>query len=120
MIIVSPYHGGWTYYHTILFTKIRVSWPVQHFLSSLRYIIIDEAHVYTGTFGAHVANVIRRLVRLCSLYDNPGPQFICCSATIYNPTEHFASLVPLNCLGGEDKLAVITQDTSPRGRKVGR
>ena len=91
----------------------------QHFLSSLRYVIIDESHVYTGTFGSHVANVIRRLIRLCSLYDNPGPQFVCCSATIYNPAEHFGSLVPLGCLGGNDKLAVITQDTSPRGRKVG-
>lgn len=96
-----------------------VSW--QRFLSSLRFVVVDEAHMYTGTFGAHVANVIRRLVRLCFLYgNNPGPQFICCSATIFNPAEHFASLVPLNCLGGTNRLTVITEDASPRGRKVGR
>ena len=50
----------------------------------LRYVVIDEAHTYRGIFGSHVANVIRRLLRLCEHY-GARPQFIFCSATIGNP-----------------------------------
>ena len=46
----------------------------------LKYVVIDEAHVYRGVFGSHVANVLRRLRRLCAFYGS-SPQFICCSAT---------------------------------------
>jgi len=52
----------------------------------LRYVVIDELHHYRGVFGSHVANVLRRLSRLCEFY-NSSPQFICCSATIANPVE---------------------------------
>lgn len=51
---------------------------------NLKYIIIDEIHVYRGVFGSNLGNVIRRLMRLCAFYGS-HPQFICCSATIANP-----------------------------------
>jgi len=52
----------------------------------LRIIVIDELHTYRGVFGSHVANVIRRLLRLCAHYGS-RPVIVCCSATIANPTE---------------------------------
>lgn len=53
---------------------------------NLRYVVIDEIHAYRGVFGSNLANVIRRLERLCRFYGS-HPQFICCSATIANPGE---------------------------------
>ncbi|MBN2411875.1 DEAD/DEAH box helicase [candidate division KSB1 bacterium] len=53
---------------------------------NLQYIVIDEIHHYRGVFGSHLANVIRRLKRICRFY-NSNPVFICCSATIANPVE---------------------------------
>ncbi len=52
----------------------------------LRVIVIDELHTYRGVFGSHVANVIRRLLRLCAHYGS-SPVIVCCSATIGNPAE---------------------------------
>jgi DEAD/DEAH box helicase domain-containing protein len=52
----------------------------------LRVIVIDELHTYRGVFGSHVANVIRRLLRLCAHYGSK-PVIVCCSATIGNPLE---------------------------------
>ncbi|MCA9938300.1 MAG: DEAD/DEAH box helicase [Anaerolineales bacterium] len=63
-------------------------------LSNLQFIVIDEIHAYRGVFGSHVANVLRRLRRLCQFYGSQ-PQFICCSATIANPREHARRLVEL-------------------------
>jgi DEAD/DEAH box helicase domain-containing protein len=77
--------------------------------SELKYIVIDEAHVYRGVFGSHVANVIRRLRRICQSYGSK-PQFICCSATIANPGEHAEALV------GET-FEVVDNDGSPHGKK---
>ena len=57
------------------------------FFECLRYVVIDEVHSYRGVFGSHVANVIRRLKRVCAFY-GVSPQFILCSATIGNPREH--------------------------------
>ena len=51
---------------------------------NLRYIVIDELHAYRGVFGSHLANVLRRLQRVCRHYGS-DPQFICSSATIANP-----------------------------------
>ena len=51
---------------------------------NLRYIVIDEIHTYRGVFGSNLANVLRRLMRLCEFYGS-HPQFILCSATIANP-----------------------------------
>lgn len=55
-------------------------------IENLKYIVIDEMHIYTGVFGSHFSNVIRRLKRICNFY-GASPQFICCSATIANPVE---------------------------------
>ncbi|MBN2462234.1 MAG: DEAD/DEAH box helicase [Dehalococcoidia bacterium] len=78
-------------------------------LHSLKYVVIDEAHVYRGIFGSHVANVLRRLRRLCASYGS-NPQFICCSATIANPKEHAEKLVG-------QPFEVISDDGSPHGGK---
>jgi DEAD/DEAH box helicase domain-containing protein len=53
---------------------------------NLRYIVIDELHYYRGVYGSHLANILRRLKRVCEFYGS-SPQFICCSATIANPRE---------------------------------
>ncbi|MCH8327322.1 MAG: DEAD/DEAH box helicase, partial [Candidatus Marinimicrobia bacterium] len=55
-------------------------------MTALRYVVLDEAHVYRGVFGSHVANVLRRLRRLCAHYGS-DPTFILCSATIANAGE---------------------------------
>ncbi len=52
----------------------------------LRIIVIDELHTYRGLFGSHVANVLRRLLRVCAHYGS-HPVIVCCSATIGNPGE---------------------------------
>jgi len=76
---------------------------------NLKYVVIDEAHVYRGVFGSHVANIMRRLRRVCAFYGS-NPQFICCSATIANTKEHAERLVGL-------LFEVIDEDGSPHGGK---
>ena len=78
-------------------------------LRGLRFVVLDEAHVYRGVFGSHVANVIRRLRRLCRRFGSE-PQFVLCSATIANPGEHAEQLVGL-------PFKVIEEDGSPYGGK---
>jgi DEAD/DEAH box helicase domain-containing protein len=58
----------------------------------LRYIVIDELHTYRGVFGGHVANVLRRLLRICAHYGS-RPTIVCCSATIGNPGELASALI---------------------------
>lgn len=53
---------------------------------NLEYFVIDELHYYRGVYGSHLANLIRRLKRICAFYGS-SPQFVCCSATIANPRE---------------------------------
>ncbi|MFH1381821.1 MAG: DEAD/DEAH box helicase [Chloroflexota bacterium] len=79
------------------------------FFRNLRYVVVDEAHIYRGVFGSHVACVLRRLRRLCHYYGS-NPQFICCSATIANPGEHAEKLTGLSC-------TVVDNDGSPHGSK---
>jgi DEAD/DEAH box helicase domain-containing protein len=79
------------------------------FFRRLKYVVVDEAHVYRGVFGSHVANVLHRLRRVCAFYGS-NPQFICCSATIANPKEHVEKLVGL-------PFEVISEDGSPHGGK---
>jgi DEAD/DEAH box helicase domain-containing protein len=75
----------------------------------LKFIVVDEAHIYRGVFGSHLSHVLRRLRRLCALYGTE-PQFICCSATIANPREHIERLVGL-------PFEVIDRDGSPHGAR---
>jgi DEAD/DEAH box helicase domain-containing protein len=75
----------------------------------LRYVVVDEAHTYRGIFGSHVANVIRRLLRLCQHYGS-RPQFIFCSATIGNPQALAETL-----LGRP--VAVVNRNGAPAGEK---
>jgi DEAD/DEAH box helicase domain-containing protein len=58
----------------------------QRFLRGLRFIVIDEVHTYTGFFGANMANLLRRLGRICEHYGGQ-PNYVCCSATIGNPDD---------------------------------
>ncbi len=81
-----------------------------NFFRHLRFVVIDEAHVYRGVFGSQVACVLRRLHRICAFYGNT-PQFICCSATIANPGEHVARLAGVEAV-------VVDDDGSPSGEKV--
>ena len=68
------------------------SWG-KKFWGCLRYIVLDEAHTHTGVSGSHVANVLRRLLRVCSSWDPAArPEFICTSATISNPVAHVRRL----------------------------
>lgn len=75
----------------------------------LRYVVIDELHGYRGVFGSHVANVIRRLKRVCRHYGST-PVFILASATIANPGELATRLV-------EEEVHVIDRDGAPHGRR---
>jgi DEAD/DEAH box helicase domain-containing protein len=79
------------------------------FFSRLQFVVVDEIHIYRGIFGSHVANVIRRLSRICKHYGS-SPVFAASSATIANPGEHAAKLLGRG-------VKVITSDGSPRGRK---
>lgn len=77
---------------------------------NLKYIVIDEIHHYRGVFGSHLANVLRRLKRICRFY-NSKPVFICCSATIANPQELTEKLV-------EEPFTLVNTNGAPRGKKV--
>src|SRR3989454_7161990 len=77
---------------------------------NLRYVVIDELHQYRGVFGSNVANVLRRLRRICAFYGS-HPVFICTSATIANPEELARRHV-------EDDVVVIDKNGAPRGEKV--
>ncbi len=76
---------------------------------NLKYIVIDEMHQYRGVFGSHVANVIRRLKRICAFYGS-NPRFILSSATIANPGELAGLLI-------EEPLTVITDNGAPQAEK---
>jgi DEAD/DEAH box helicase domain-containing protein len=79
-------------------------------LHNLRYIVVDEAHVYRGVFGSHVANVLRRLRRLAGVY-GAEPQLLFASATIANPGELAASL-------GGVGATVVDHDGAPRAERT--
>ncbi|TFH02959.1 MAG: DEAD/DEAH box helicase, partial [Calditrichales bacterium] len=76
---------------------------------NLKYIVIDEVHAYRGVFGSHLANVIRRLKRICRFYGT-DPQFICSSATIANPQEIAEKITG-------SKVTVIDNNGAPTGEK---
>ncbi len=78
-------------------------------LHNLRFVVVDEAHVYRGVFGSHVANVLRRLRRLAHVYD-ARPQLLLASATIANPGELAEELT------GE-RATVVERDTSAKAER---
>ena len=76
---------------------------------NLKYVVVDEVHYYRGVFGSHLANLVRRLKRICRFYGT-DPQFICCSATIANPVELAERLFGT-------KFELVDQNGAPRGEK---
>jgi DEAD/DEAH box helicase domain-containing protein len=76
---------------------------------NLRYVVIDELHSYRGVFGSHLANVLRRLKRVCEFYGS-SPRYICCSATIANPKELAEALTGL-------PFELVDENGAPSGEK---
>jgi len=89
---ILPYHTRWA-----------------RFLSGLRWVVLDELHVYHGVFGSHVANVLRRLRRVCRFY-GAEPRFLCASATVANPRGLAEQLL-------EAEVYPVVEDGAPRGEK---
>ncbi len=89
---ILPHHGAW-----------------QNFFFNLKFVVIDEAHSYRGVFGSHVANVIRRLRRVCAFYGSQ-PQFLLTTATIANPLALAESLTGLD-------FELVDEDGSRRGER---
>jgi DEAD/DEAH box helicase domain-containing protein len=79
-------------------------------LQNLSYVVVDEAHVYRGVFGSHVANVLRRLRRAAAIY-GAEPQFLLASATIANPGGLAADLLGLD-------VTVVGDDGAPRAERT--
>ena len=79
--------------------------------ANLQYVVLDEVHTYRGVFGSHMANVVRRLKRICAFYGS-APRFICASATIANPQELAERLI-------EQPVTLVpaSEDGSPRAEK---
>ena len=79
------------------------------FFTQLKYVVIDEVHAYRGVFGSHLANVLRRLTRICNHY-GASPQFICSSATIDNPRQHAERITGKS-------MELVNNDGAPHGPK---
>ena len=77
---------------------------------NLRFVVIDELHAYRGVFGSHVANLLRRVRRICRHYGSE-PQFIMASATVANPGEHASAIIGA-------PVAEITESVAPTGDKL--
>ena len=94
---IMPHHGRWA-----------------NFLADLRYLVLDEVHVYNGIFGSNMGNLMRRFWRVRQHYSNPDApetRLIGCSATVANPGELAGRLTHRD-------VCVIDEDGSPRGRRV--
>src|SRR5438105_13888996 len=78
--------------------------------SGLEFVVIDELHTYRGLFGSQVANVVRRLKRICEFYGS-APRFLCASATIANPRELAERLLEA------DNIALVDRNGAPRGER---
>ncbi|KAH0842813.1 hypothetical protein AYO21_10935 [Fonsecaea monophora] len=93
-ITILPQESGW-----------------REFLRNLKFVVVDELHVYNGLFGAHVAFIMRRLRRICAAVGNRKVKFISCSATVANPEEHMKTIF------GVENVKLTDFDGSPSGRK---
>ena len=102
VVVTNPdmLHAGILPHHT--------KW--QKLFVNLKYIVIDELHIYRGIFGSHFANVIRRLIRICRFY-GANPVFICCSATVANPREHAEKIL-------EREVALLDKSGAPTAAKT--
>src|SRR5919201_1305936 len=102
LVLTNPdmLHSGILPHHT--------KWAM--LFQNLRYVVIDELHAYRGVFGSHLANVLRRLRRICRHY-GAAPTFICSSATIANPRELAEALV-------EQPFELVEESGAPRGEKI--
>ncbi len=102
VVVTNPdmLHAGILPHHT--------KW--QKLFANLKYVVIDELHVYRGVFGSHFTNVIRRLVRISRFYGQE-PVFICCSATVANPKEHAERLL-------ERPVELIDRSGAPTASKT--
>ncbi len=89
---ILPQHGRW----------VRL-------FRGLRYVVLDDLHVYRGVFGSHVAGVLRRLRRVCRAY-GADPQFVCTSATLANPGEFAERLLGTS-------VTVVDDDGAPQGAR---
>lgn len=83
----------------------------RNFLQNLRFVVVDELHVYNGLFGSHVALIMRRLRRICAAVGNRKVKFVSCSATVANPEEHMRTIF------GVENIKLTGFDGSPSGRK---
>jgi len=101
VVVTNPdmLHSGILPHHT-KWTKL---------FENLKFVVIDEVHHYRGVFGSHLANVIRRLKRICSYYGS-NPQFICCSATIANPGDLASRII------GRETV-IIDKNGAPSGER---
>jgi DEAD/DEAH box helicase domain-containing protein len=84
----------------------------EEFWRKLRFVVIDEMHTYRGIFGSHVAQILRRLQRVCRFYGS-RPQFVLLSATIANPNELAAQLIG----GEESSFAVVREHGAPQAKR---
>ncbi len=102
VVVTNPdmLHAGILPHHT--------KW--QKLFTNLRYVVIDELHVYRGVFGSHFTNVMRRLQRVCRFY-GCNPVFVCCSATVANPKEHAERIL-------EKPFALIDKSGAPTAAKT--
>lgn len=101
IVVTNPdmLHTGILPHHTI--------W--MKLFENLEYVVIDELHHYRGVFGSHLANVLRRLKRICAFYGS-NPTFICCSATIHNPKEMAERII-------EKPVRLIDNNGAPTGER---
>lgn len=101
IVVTNPdmLHSGILPHHTIW---IRL-------FENLEFVVIDELHHYRGVFGSHLANVIRRLKRICEFYGS-SPKFICCSATIANPKELAEKVIA-------EPVTLISNNGAPHGER---
>jgi DEAD/DEAH box helicase domain-containing protein len=90
---ILPFHGRWA-----------------NFLKRLQYVVIDELHIYRGVFGTHLAQILRRLRRMCTYYGG-NPTFVFASATIGEPQRLAKELCGLD-------VALIDNDGSPHGERL--
>ena len=87
---ILPHHASWA-----------------RFFANLKFVVVDELHMYRGVFGSHLANVLRRLERIAKFHGS-SPKFICSSATIGNPQEHASAMTGR-------RVRSIEQNGAPQG-----